>query len=191
MMSSPVFFFKILVLCVSLECWLRCYGCFRMCLQAHIENALVVLYVLASTYNIHDDDAAAADDDDVDDDGNHANKHNNNSNNNNNISIINNLSSLINSFFRFSLECWLRCSRSCAPISTRGGCISKFHELLFGALQGARTDPFMNICYIMRIYLPIYLLINSPIYLLINSSIYRPINSGRLARRPKGAREIC
>ena len=43
---------------------------------------------------------------------------------------------------------------------------SKFHELLSGALQGARTYHLMLICYIMLI-------------------------AGRLARRPKGAREIC
>ena len=43
---------------------------------------------------------------------------------------------------------------------------SKFHELLLGALQGARTDHVMMIWYKMLIM-------------------------ERLARRPKGAREIC
>ena len=42
----------------------------------------------------------------------------------------------------------------------------KFHELLLGALQGARLHSLMLICYIM-------------------------LSAGRLARRLKGAREIC
>ena len=46
------------------------------------------------------------------------------------------------------------------------GRTSKFHELLWGALQGARIHSLTLICYIM-------------------------LSAGRLARRLKGARESC